>query len=203
LSLEKPYLAAFLNIPRTASETTAAILGLTPIKDDPKPENRIICEHHRMSGYFSKKHDLSNVFTFCFVRNPYDRLVSWYEFHRQTIRNIPDRVSFKDWVMAGLPHHWIEWAVAGKSPLLQSNLTNGIKLDFVGRFENYERDMGILIRELNTLFENNGEFPRFEYRGIRLNKTVRRDTDSYYDSEARARACELLAADFEIFDYKK
>ncbi len=87
------------------------------------------------------------LYKFAFVRNPWDRLVSWYSFilqdpgHRRH-RRVGRLPSFEAFVRR-------ELANPRRSQWRMLTLSDGrLGLDFVGRFESLERDMAIVCREL-------------------------------------------------------
>ena len=90
--------------------------------------------------------EYAKLFKFAFVRNPWDRLVSWYAYllkdtshrrHRQVAAG-----SFEDFVRAELDRadrsQW--WMIA--------NRAGEQGLDFVGHFENLEQDVAEVCRRL-------------------------------------------------------
>jgi len=57
---------------------------------------------------------------FAVLREPKDRLVSWWAGHGQRGGGIPlYKIAFRDWVMKGCPHHWAEGQFGVANPLHQ------------------------------------------------------------------------------------
>ena len=92
-------------------------------------------------------------FTFAFVRNPWDRLVSWYFFVRQEHKMVPNKgLSFYNFVKAActgdlngdkaleyVPFLDSEAGIARGDRLDQHQYTKGVK--FVGRVESFDVDL--------------------------------------------------------------
>ena len=89
----------------------------------------------------------NSYFKFCFVRNPYERAVSDYRWRRRKSGNRTmtfleflealDRSDFRSRV---IPRHFDNWPIY--------TIDDRIEVDFVGRFENLERDMTEVLRVL-------------------------------------------------------
>ena len=93
-------------------------------------------------------------FSFAVIRNPLDRLMSWWRYHQgiqydESIRSIYER-PFKDWAMIGCPHHW------SFDDLIRHQITNPLKqYDFVcDPFGNVKVDQLIKFDDI----EENGGF---------------------------------------------
>jgi hypothetical protein len=67
-------------------------------------------------------------FTFCFERNPWDKVISWYFWQHA---DVSARPPFEQWALAApLPTDWDRYTLDGS-----------IAVDFVGRFEELETDL--------------------------------------------------------------
>ncbi len=147
------------------------------------------------------------MFVFCFVRNPYDRCVSWYHHHRAAGLEPYWSLPFDGWVRVGLPHHWYrqnetDYHQERISPLLQSNFIDGAKVDFVGRVELFERDLRTVSATIAARCAEIGIDPppcsmvAHENRSCRLE-----DWRAYYSPETLAIVTTRLARDFSAFGY--
>ena len=84
-----------------------------------------------------------NFFKFCFIRNPYERAVSDYLFLSRILRI---DISFRGFL--GKLENQMESGIVFKSdydnwPMY--TIKNEIAVDFVGRYENLEKDMAIVL----------------------------------------------------------
>lgn len=67
-------------------------------------------------------------FTFCFERDPWEKVVSWYFY---VSRDNPDRLPFEQWALVrDLPSDWNKYTIGGT-----------VAVDFVGRFTDLEADL--------------------------------------------------------------
>jgi hypothetical protein len=86
----------FISIPRCASQTIHAALGTN------KKNNHMAYSKLRSP----------NPFSFAVIRDPVERLQSWFWFHKKKYANQPKVVehykefTFERWVAAGMSHHW-------------------------------------------------------------------------------------------------
>lgn len=128
----------FISIPRTGTQSVRDIL---PTKDN----------HVSI-----KKHEGVNAFSFCFLREPIERLHSWYSFHYTNYRKnylIYNR-TFEEWILAGCPHHWNNFTESAvKDPLNQSEFildsSGNIAVDFVGVFSKLKSQVNVVLGLLN------------------------------------------------------
>jgi len=161
----------------------------------------------RAQGHFSKnnlddKH--SPYFKFCFVRNPWDRLVSCYQ---QKILEAP-------WVNRSLNHPGFRWDLVRKKAsfkefVLEITNTNEnlekdthwapihsfipvSKLDFIGKIENFQEDVNVVCDKIGIPHQ---KLPH-------LNKTKHKHYTEYYDDETRQIIAEKYARDIDSFGYK-
>ncbi len=197
----------FISIPKNASKSILEILELGPNRDQEFTTSLIIYENHQRAAVLNEKYNLDDLFVFCFSRNPYDRCVSWYEYHRDMD---PYRsMSFEAWIKQGLPHHFqrqngTDYAAIGISPLLQYNYVEQYKVDFVGKLENFDADLLLVIDHLNALCDALDIDYRFTHSAVRQNYSQRDPYyESYYNDETRELVYGMLRRDFEFFGYEQ
>lgn len=147
-------------------------------------------------------------FKFCFVRNPFDRLLSWYNM-------ILKKGIHNDWSKYILENstnfsEFLELTdiIIEKNPLeLQSTVDypksisfnqldyitdklGNIQCDFIGRFENINNDFNILSQMLNIKLELN-HLNKFEHNHYR----------NYYNQTDIEKVSKLYQRDIEYFNY--
>ena len=140
--------------------------------------------------FFKKK--WNSFFKFSFVRNPYDRMVSWYE---HLIRNkflINKKVSFKDF----LKDYDSYYREDKRNVSFKENQYDFILADemqFIGRFENLENDWKKLLKILN--------FKYYPLKWINKNEN-KKNYHKYYDNWSRNYVSSIFQKDIEYFNYK-
>jgi len=200
-------IAAFISIPKNASKSVLEILELGPNRDVENTTSLVIYENHQRASVLKRRFDLSNLFVFCFARNPYDRCVSWYRYHTdiEPYRSI----SFESWIRNGMPHHLTvqnctDYVAEKLSPLLQFNYVESERIDFIGRIESFDKDMLIIVEKLNALCAQKGLQHRFKYIKCKTNSSSRvSDYEQYYSKETKEIVYSTLKKDFEHFGYPK
>jgi hypothetical protein len=97
----------FVSIPKNGSQSVFSMLGYK-IKDRSSNTDIGIMDNHARCVILRDRYiDFDSRFSFCFVRNPWERLVSWYDHHLKTYKCEPYKsMSFKTWVLNDCPHHW-------------------------------------------------------------------------------------------------
>ncbi|MCL4863236.1 MAG: sulfotransferase family 2 domain-containing protein [Caldilineaceae bacterium] len=135
-------------------------------------------------------------FSFAFVRNPWDRLVSQYHWrtrnNRTGLRTNP--LEFNDWVVAVFGEKDPRYHDEPKMfiPQLEwiTDDDGRVMVDFVGRFENLAQDFELICRRLGVV----ATLPH-------LNRTAHAPYSHYY----RAETVEIVRAwfrkDFNFFGY--
>lgn len=198
---------AFISIPKCASKSVLKILDLGPNRDIEKTNSPVIYENHQRGVVLSSKYDLSQLFVFCFARNPYDRCISWFEFHKNL--EPYKSLTFDSWIKEGLPHHFTvqnetDYRKENISPLLQYNYIENCKVDFIGRMETFEKDTRFIIEKLNHSCKTKELNWRFRYSDLKINQSQRKNSiDSYYTIESKDIVYSTLYKDFQYFQYKK
>ena len=211
----------FVHIPKTGGQSielvflglhgltwnTRAPLLLRP-NDDPALGPPVLAhltaEDYTRLGHVSAD-DWERWFTFAFVRNPYDRLLSEYRYsHRE--RPAREWPSFRSWVLEHFPKPgWSDPYNHVRPQVDYIYSTDGVQLvDFVGRFERISQDWPVICDRLgievplphrNRTRTLPGVFPtlrRFLWSSIGWDA---------YDADTREFVRKYYANDFEAFDY--
>ena len=165
-------------------------------------------EAERLQTHFEKKNwNWDDYFKFTFVRNPYSRLVSWWnyvktEYHShqnygkssstEFWKNLCNEIvtknkDFKSFVCAKNS----SWFPQTSSEFIFDKDENNL-LDFIGRFENLQEDF-------NTICDKIG-IPRKQLP--HKNKVKHKHYTEYYDDETRQIVAEKYAKDIDHFGYK-
>lgn len=198
----------FISIPKNDTYSVKKILKLNK-EADRKYGSVILSEKHQRGSVLDDKYNLDHPFVFCFSRNPYDRTVSWYEYHKDRGIKPYTSLSFDQWIKKELPHRWdilkeTNWTEKEISPLLQSNFISNCEVDFIGKIEHFQRDMKKIVDKLNEKLTETGRDPVFECLDVRKNQSNRKkDIEHYYTPPAREIVAEKLHLDFEEFGYEK
>ena len=156
--------AIYLPTPKVAGSTIIATLikadgseYLSTIDDHNTAEARFLISAERAPGEFWQALHNGNCFRFAFVRNPYDRVLSAFldkvangrvrRFRKLLSLPIEGDVSFRQFLEAvsqqstySMNRHWRP----------QANLISPrVRLDFLGRFEQFDADFALVRRTLN------------------------------------------------------
>ena len=202
-------LGCFISIPKCATHTIANVFELGEIRDShykKKSKQNIIYENHQRLKVLEAKYDLKNIYTFTFVRHPYDRIKSWYYYCRDM--ELYKNQTLNEWIANGCKTHWqiqneTDWEKENISPLLQYNFVEANKkVDYIGKIENFEEDCKNIISQLNTIFESNNIDKKIIYNFIRENKSNKICKDEITD-ENKNLIYEMFKKDFDYFNYEK
>lgn len=210
----KPYDAVYIEIPKVAcTSIKVAIAGLLEIEldgpgGDPHQSTLPTIEWH-LDGHML----FPGLFSFTFVRNPWDRLVSCYRdkimgevdgFTDRTVRpGIADCLARYEEFEGGMPFDAFVAAVASIPDAnadahfrSQSTfVTNGageVAVDYIGRYETLEADLEHA-QELAGM-------PRFTLPHLQA-VGESRSYAHYYDARTRDIVAERFATDIELFGY--
>ncbi|GAA4103166.1 sulfotransferase family protein [Zhongshania borealis] len=158
-------------------------------------------------GYLSKS-EFNNYYKFSFVRNPWARIVSEFNY-----RNHHKNISFKEFITKSLPDK-NNYSDAYRHVMPQYNFLHDDKgnllVDFIGRFENLQDDFDFIGRQLGfnrTLLPHINSSKKYSLKD-RLNifkntKTEKRNHyTEYYDLETRKIVENMYSKDIETFGYQ-
>jgi len=188
----------FIHIPKVAgSSIEKALYGTKG-----KVTHKLAIEHRKENeNLFEKK------FKFGFVRNPYDRFISAYEYLRQGGRNDFDRSwsekyllpykSFDDFVLSleneDIRQKIINWIHFKPQYLFVCDEKKNLIVNFIGKYENLEEDFNLIQKRLGLSI-------KLPYE----NKTpTRKDFKIYFNDKTKKIIEDIYKDDFELFDYKK
>ncbi|GFE71475.1 hypothetical protein CFPU101_40850 [Chroococcus sp. FPU101] len=152
--------------------------------------------------YIFGERNFRSFFKFCFVRNPWDRLVSSYHY----LRKGGVRKSISPWIREKILAYdnFSEFVKVG---LISTDVLNEqhfrpqykfvcdkhdvLKVDFIGRFETLEPDFYKIIQELGI----KSHLPHH-------NPSSREDFRQYYDDEMIEIVAKLYERDIQLFNYR-
>lgn len=137
--------------------------------------------HGTYEKCIAKFPNYKNYFSFAFVRNPWDRILSFYFFKRNIARiyKIGKNTSFKN---------FLELPILNQYSYIKEFSRNS----FVGRFENLQNDFDIVCDKIGI--------PRQQLP--HNNKTNHKHYTEYYNTETRAIVAQKYAKDIDHFGYK-
>ncbi len=198
----------FVDIPRTSSSSIkielqryfGPIFGKKNLLDHSYIARQILPNH--IPAYIMRKllgsDQWRRLFTFTFIRNPWERMVSMYLYRKDKVKNIPHDLSFTEYIVRlqsergqGLfSYHGFYY---GNSDYLIDE--NGeLLVSFIGRYENREHDLKIVadtlgISGLGEIRTQVGRDQEFHY-------------STYYNKETKEIVGNLYKTDIELFGYK-
>ena len=123
-------------------------------------------------------------YKFAVTRNPYERMVSYYHFHKSPQYRYPARantLSFNDWIFKGLDGN------------MKKNQTWCLDEDvnYIGRYEDLQDDF-------NIVCANIGIEP---YILPKFNVSEHNEWKSYYTDDSEKLVNRIFQDDFEVFNY--
>ena len=178
----------FVHINKTAGTSIGKAIGL-PVKDH-LTAREIIARIGRDKG--------DTAYKFTFVRNPWDKVVSHYEYRRKKNKTqlATRNIAFKDWVKMTYGEV--------KDPAFYDNPKSfqpqvewlkddedRISIDYSGKFESINEDFN----HVKQVIGIDAELPH-------LNASKRVDYRSYYDDETREIVARWFHEDISYFGYR-
>lgn len=177
----------FVHIPRTGGNSISKALK---------------CDHdHKQASVLKNIYSQwDSLFSFAIVRNTWDRIYSWYIFHKN-VKNIKTyEKNFNDWIKSGLNTHWKHkhWYHGEKNdPLNQldflTDSNNKIIVSYIGRFENLRHSLNEIIERLNL------------NKNIRLphdNKSDHKNYREAYNEETKNIIAKKYSKEIGFFNFK-
>jgi len=168
-------------------------------KDDSvdKHENKIhgTLMYYKTSGFINKimgmnESKWNTYFIFTFIRNPYDRIVSGWNYINKF--NIP----FKSYINLGnYASSYNYWHVFMSQTRHIIGNNGKIRVNYIGKFENLENELKIILNMIG--FNKINHVPFFK------NKKSHDNYKKYYDEDTAKKVNLLMNEDFTNFEYDK
>lgn len=189
----------FIHVPKCAGMSISNICQKNGIYIDPiNRSNSWIRERES----FANKEDFDYKYSFAFVRNPFDRMVSAWKcpwVSAKTRYDESEYKTFKHFILDFLPEdskkNYFRWShvmpfTDVRMKLFNKNLDQSIS--FIGRFENLQQDFNIVCDSIGIPHQT---LPR-------KNKSKHKHYTEYYDNETRQTVEKKYAKDIEYFGYE-
>ncbi|MFW6008715.1 MAG: sulfotransferase family 2 domain-containing protein [archaeon] len=151
---------------------------------------------HSKLNEIEQYYDLNKYFKFSVVRNPWDKILSWYFYHEK-FNNIKNFDEFLDLIfikkeVPKVSKDDISWYESQISFL--KDKSGKINIDYIIKFENFSNDFEILCDKLKI---NKIELPH-------TNKSKNSEIDyrEFYNEKQKDFVGEIYIEDIEYFKYK-
>jgi len=177
----------FIHVPKTGGTSVAAALEF-PLPD---PQQKIAKHYTALTiRQFLPPEIWDNAYKFAFVRNPWDRLYSHYQYRKKRNKlrkGTFQDLSFAEWVQENIP----EKAPGNLQPQYQwISDENGVSIvDFIGRFDRLATDFERLCHEVDLpilpLAHLNQSADRAPYRSVYEQTTLERVSTFYAQDAVR------------------
>lgn len=177
---------AFIHIHRTGGTTISYMLDKFKY-----PSNLIVkghCQLHSIKNVFPEYND--QFFSFSMIRNPWDRLLSWYLFFKNNAQLKSDFLTFLT-ELENCPTDTYGGFLINQQDYLKP--AEGAKpVDVICRYENYMTDLKNVFEQLEMPFL---DVPTLNHN---INKV---EYQKYYSDLARKKVSQLCEKDIDEFKY--
>ena len=187
----------FIHIPKTAGTSLCNIFLKEKAYIHTK-KGRYYQSHESVNDLeITNSEEMDKYFTFSFVRNPFRRLVSYYNFKINT-KYFPPKISFKE--MCRKIYKKERKGIRDRNFLLHTrscceyliNKNGEINIDFIGKVENLQKDFDFICDKINLQKQI---IPK-------QNKSKVVDYTDFYDNETIKITSDIYQSDLEKFSYK-
>ena len=180
----------FVHIPKTGGTSIESLFCASPLYGK---------EKHLMTHEYDTKH-LKLYFKFSFVRNPWDRSLSYYFFRlKKNYEMFGHGDSFLNWIKFlgncrdnDYKNNFFQFylSIQNQSEFIFRN--DYLMVDYVGKFENLQQDFNAICDKAKM---SRRRLPH-------KNKSNHKHYTEYYDDETRQIVAEKYAKDIEYFGYE-
>jgi len=183
---------AHIHIPKTAGTTVNTVLNVK-MKNHYTWEERFVNQNRNPEDYF----------VISFVRNPYDRLLSYYRYKKHKEQqgfektSLSKNIDFNDWVKEVYVYNnktFFDWRIQ-KTMWDFVSYKDELKPDYIGRFENLQQDLKNIFQIIDRPFS---KIP------IKKENTVPGSNSNYrseYKDSTIEIATEFFKKDLETWGY--
>jgi len=197
----------FVDIPRTASSSIRTelagqfgdVYGKSDLNDASLNVNHQLIESHltaREMRQLLGRNLWDKLFTFSFVRNPWARMYSLFQY-RKAVSEIPPSFSFEQYLELFFqspdqpysPYHYHGYYYQALDYLTDES--GEIIVDFIGRFEDREHDL--------KLVRDKCSFPGLGY--LKTQESIEPNYRPFYSIEAQDMISTIFKKDIEAFQY--
>lgn len=168
--------------------------------------------HETIYDFFIKKINIKEYFKWCFVRNPWERILSAYEYHHELYCQIPKfsdfiNILYKDRYKFKLPHlKWSNEMPKLNLPIqrihffpmnLLIKIENEVCMDFIGKYESLEEDWKKIQKKFNK--ENcNLSIKNDRRTNLKMKNSNYKDI---FNKDLIKMVEEIYQEDIELFNY--
>jgi len=194
----------FVHIPKTAGTSITNVLDThceVKSANDPSCPFYYHASAIELKNFFDEmKWDWNEYFKFTFVRNPWDRLVSYYEFTKQRYEKLMnDKLLSTDLICKqfGEQVYSFEYFIfnlekyAPNSDAYYHSVDGNAEMNFVGKIENLQHDFNHVCKTINIPIS---KLPH-------LQTTSRKHYSEYYTEITKSIVAERFSQDISMFGY--
>ncbi|EAK9986087.1 sulfotransferase family protein [Campylobacter jejuni] len=190
------YGCIFIHVPKVAGTSIERVVFET---------DKWLIGHVRALDYINQdKNKFESYFSFAFVRNPFDRMVSAFHYLKKgggndydknwANENLKDFDTFEQFVLAlqnkNVKDKILSWQHFTPQYKFICDENKNILVNFIGKLENINNDFKIVKNELN-----------FDRNLIHSNSSNHEIFSNYYNEKTYNIIAELYKEDFALFDY--
>ena len=173
------YKTIFIHIPKNAGTSIETLFGNSSFRIQPDKHANI----HEIKKKFPKVYDSYRKFTI--IRNPYDKMVSWYFYLKRNLGESYDIIDFNEWIKDPSKFWHADDPISYLKPQYEW-IDNTVEII---KFENIDK-------EIDEFFKEKIDLPI-------TNKSNHKHYLKYYNQESLDTIYDKYEEDFKKFNYKK
>jgi hypothetical protein len=197
----------FVHVPKSGGSTLDALFD-NQIEDARKVEG--LARHSPLSRLLRAEPELEDYWSFGFVRNPWERMVSWWSMVAAVFERAESGVEQARRKIETHPRAWLpegefrddfdrfvlegteKVPKVGRPQIVTLSRRDGTAADFIGRTEHFDRDFNVVREKLGL--QPITQAPR-------RNVSSHGHYSDYYNDKTRRKVSEVFARDIEAFGY--